>query len=179
MPPIPDKIPDARSTPGSKSPHSNGEVISKKIVTQLPGIQTGGVQFTGRRGRPRLTEDAYSSGKRRTLGKAHIRVLQVLNLCKGPITRTEIAKRCGYSKPLMASWVVGYSDPDKREKFIKSKSGRGMGTPLLDLGYAIEEAIDVDGKVELGITITKEGRDAIKGLEDIKLPPPKGTRGGN
>lgn len=116
-----------------------------------------------------------------------LRVLEVLHICGGLMSRVRISKEVQKSSTYVGR-VIGYSDPDKRKAFRDNTTlGKAVGVPLLDRGYVTEIELDVDGLSELCIQITPEGRRAYKDnrsriasydteeevVEKVKEPKPK------
>jgi len=91
-----------------------------------------------------------------------LRVLEVLHLCGGLMSRVRISKEVQKSSTYVGR-VIGYSDPEKRKAFRNNTDlGKAVGVPLLDRGYVTEIELDVDGLSELCIQITPSGRQAYK-----------------
>lgn len=116
--------------------------------------------------------------RRHKLSLPQLRVLKVLSEANGPLTRRKIAVRIGQNHQVYVGRAIGFSDPEKRAAFERSKEGGGRpelpNYSLLSLGYVIESEIDVDGVTETGVSITETGRQAFAeaGVDDL---PPLGS----
>lgn len=109
------------------------------------------------------------------LSTPQLRVLRVLGAAKGPLSRSEISRRCGNKTVVVVGRAVGYSDPAKRLQFEQTKDGGGTpGQPypsLLTLVYVVEKELDVDGLKETVLELTLAGREALEEAKTIELPP--------
>jgi hypothetical protein len=100
------------------------------------------------------------------LSKAQVQVLRWLSQLKGPMKRTHINDRLvGHGirrnrEPKDVGEAVGYSDPEKRAAFERSKAGGGQPS-LLTLGYVREVPVEFDSFRELGLLITPAGIEAL------------------
>lgn len=113
--------------------------------------------------------------KKHVLSLPQKRVLKILYDSHGPITRARVAVRLGTGNQVYVGKAVGFSDPQRRYEFERSKEGGGRpefpNLSLLSLGYIVEVDVNVDGISETGLLITDEGKAAFESLPPDAIPP--------
>ena len=100
----------------------------------------------------------------------HLRVLELLSQVGrlGGLSRSRLAERLERDTTYV-SRVVGYKDPEKRQRFLETTYGKGIGIPLLDLGYVREVEIESDGYSMSLLQITNDGLKAYaEGKQRLK-----------